>query len=149
SNAKGLDQSDREARTAASRLGWVGCQVASYEQAKWLGDELAFKGDVHAFHFTGPMTGMRFMLGHIGAGKPLLERARLGAAFMGGGYRDALVMLDNHWRAADDLMARLGLAQRIRDSVEQTFERWDGKGEPNAGKRQDLLPTALPVTLAG
>jgi len=144
----GLDESDREVLYYASLLGWVGCHVDSYEQAKWFGDELAFKGDVHAFHFTGPMTGMRFMLGHIGAGKPLLERARLGAAFMGGGYRDALVMLDNHWRAADDLMARLGSAQRTRDSVEQTFERWDGKGEPNAVKGQDLLPTARLVALA-
>jgi hypothetical protein len=41
-----------------------------------------------------------------------------------------MAMLGNHWRAADGLAARLGLAQGVRDSVEQAFERWDGKGVP-------------------
>ena len=43
-------------------------------------------------------------------------------------------MFDNHWRAADVLIERLGLDDRVRDSVAQTFERWDGKGEP-AGRK--------------
>jgi hypothetical protein len=41
-------------------------------------------------------------------------------------------MLENHWLAADALAARLGLAQRVRDSVEQTFERWDGSAADGA-----------------
>ena len=52
-------------------------------------------------------------------------------------------MFDNHWRAAEALAGRLGLDQRVRDSVEQTFERWDGKGEPHGGQRRggpDLRP---------
>src|SRR6266568_9323506 len=45
----GLDESDREVVYYASLLGWVGCHVDSYEQARWFGDELAFKGEVHQF----------------------------------------------------------------------------------------------------
>ena len=26
-------------------IGWVGCHVDAYEQAKWFGDDLALKGD--------------------------------------------------------------------------------------------------------
>src|SRR5438128_5317897 len=89
----GLDESDREVVYYASLLAWVGCHVDSYEQARWFGDELAFKGEVRLFHFTGAVSGMRFMLGHLGSGKPLLERARLGLSFLGGGYRDAEAML--------------------------------------------------------
>jgi len=144
----GLDPSDREVVYYASLLAWVGCHVDSYEQAKWFGDELAFKGEVRLFHFTGPVSGMRFMLGHLAPGKPLVQRARVGLAFLGGGHRDAEVMLENHWRAADDLMARLGLAQRVRDSVEQTFERWDGKGAPNGVKGEEILVTSRLVALA-
>ena len=45
-------------------------------------------------------------------------------------------------------MARLGLAQPVRDSVEQTFERWDGKGVPKGAKEEEILVTSRLVTLA-
>ena len=57
-------------------------------------------------------------------------------------------MLDNHWLAADDLAAQLGLAQRVRDSVEQTFERWDGKGVPKGARGEEILLAARLVALA-
>ena len=46
------------------------------------------------------------------------------------------------------LAARLGLSQRVRDSVEQTFERWDGKGVPKGAKGEEILLTSRLVTLA-
>ena len=58
------------------------------------------------------------------------------SAFLGEGRRDMDAMLDNHWRAADALTERLGLGQAVRDSVAQTFERWDGKGEPDGRRRR-------------
>jgi HD-GYP domain-containing protein (c-di-GMP phosphodiesterase class II) len=89
-----------------------------------------------------------FMLGHLGAGRPVAERARLGVAFLGGGRRAAEEMLENHWLAADALAARLGLDQQVRDSVEQTFERWDGKGVPKGARGEEILLTSRLVTLA-
>jgi hypothetical protein len=50
--------------------------------------------------------------------------------------------------AADDLAGRLGLGQRVRRSILQTFERWDGKGVPEGDKGDDILPTARIVNLA-
>src|SRR5262249_3221015 len=57
-------------------------------------------------------------------------------------------MLTNHWLAADGLAARLGLAQRVRDSVEQTFERWDGRGAPKGVSAEQILVTSRVVSLA-
>jgi HD-GYP domain-containing protein (c-di-GMP phosphodiesterase class II) len=57
-------------------------------------------------------------------------------------------MLENHWLAADGLAARLGLPQQVRDSVEQTFERWDGKGVPKGTRGEEILFTSRLVTLA-
>ena len=57
-------------------------------------------------------------------------------------------MLENHWLAADDLASRLGLAQRVRDSVEQTFERWDGRGVPKGARGEEILLTSRLVALA-
>jgi hypothetical protein len=138
----GMDEADREVVYYAALLAWVGCHVDAYEQAKWFGDDTALKADFRRVDFATPVAGPLFMLRHLGAGRPTVERARLGVAFLGDGRRAAEAMLENHWLAADELAARLGLAQRVRDSVEQTFERWDGKGVPKGarGRRSSSAP---------
>ncbi len=88
------------------------------------------------------------MLRHLGAGRPVAERTRLGIAFLGEGHKAASEMLDNHWTAADALAARLGLTQPVRDSIEQTFERWDGKGVPKGARGEGILLPARLVALA-
>jgi HD-GYP domain-containing protein (c-di-GMP phosphodiesterase class II) len=144
----GLAESDRAVVYYAALLAWVGCHVDAYEQAKWFGDDLALKADFRQVDFGSATAGPLFMLRHLGAGRPAAERARLGAAFLGNGRRAADAMLENHWRAADALADRLGLAQPVRDSVEQTFERWDGKGVPKGARGGEILLTSRLVALA-
>ena len=144
----GLDEADRVVVYYAALIAWVGCHVDAYEQAKWFGDDMALKADFRRVDFASAAAGPMFMLGHLGAGRPVAERARLGVAFLGGGRRAAEEMLENHWLAADALAARLGLDQQVRDSVEQTFERWDGKGVPKGARGEEILLTSRLVTLA-
>jgi HD-GYP domain-containing protein (c-di-GMP phosphodiesterase class II) len=144
----GLDEADREVVYYAALLAWVGCHVDAYEQAKWFGDDMALKADFRRADFASAAAGPLFMLRHLGTGRPMAERARLGIAFLGDGRRAAESMVENHWLAADALAARLGLAQRVRDSVEQTFERWDGRGVPKGAKGEEILLTSRLVTLA-
>ena len=146
--AMGLDAADREVVFYAALLAWVGCHVDAYEQARWFGDDLALKADFRRVDFGSAAAGPLFMLRHLGSGRPAAERLRLGAGFAGDGRRAAASMLENHWLAADGLAARLGLAQRVRDSVEQTFERWDGKGVPKGARGEEILVTSRLVNLA-
>ena len=76
----GLDESERAVVYYAGLLAWVGCHTDAYEQAKWFGDDIAIKAE--SFHVAKPTPG--FLLSHLGAGKPLVERVRLGVAFIGG-----------------------------------------------------------------
>jgi HD-GYP domain-containing protein (c-di-GMP phosphodiesterase class II) len=39
-----------------------------------------------------------------------------------------MALADNHYRATDELAARLGLGDEVRESLRQSYERWDGKG---------------------
>lgn len=57
-------------------------------------------------------------------------------------------MLKNHWRAADQLADRLGLGRVVRVNIEQTFKRWDGKGDPGVVKGAQILVASRLVTLA-
>jgi len=129
-------------------LAWVGCHIDAYEQAKWFGDDQAVKHEIRWIDEGKPIEAAAFLVRHIGVGKPLLERARLAIGFLGEGRRVLLDIAENHWRTADALMERLRLSQVIRDSVYQSFERWDGKGDPDGVKGEALLLTTRLVNLA-
>src|SRR5579862_4021683 len=144
----GLDDDERTVVYYGSLLAWVGCHVDAYEQAKWFGDDTVLKADFRQADLASASSQALFMMRHVGTGRPAVERVRLGLAFLGDGRRAAESMLTNHWQAADRLAARLGLAQRIRDCVEQTFERWDGRGAPKGARGPQILMAARLITLA-
>src|SRR5437762_2872607 len=93
----GLDEADRVVLYYSGLLGWVGCHTDAYEQAKWFGDDIALK----AAHLNG--VGPLWVLSHLGAGKPALERARTAIAFLREGWRDMMTMLKNHYLATAEL----------------------------------------------
>jgi HD-GYP domain-containing protein (c-di-GMP phosphodiesterase class II) len=128
-------------------IAWVGCHVDAYEQAKWFGDDVALKADAHRVDMVG-LRARAFMLGHVGAGRGLAERTRVGVRFLGEGRRAASAMVENHWAATNDLAAGLGLSHEVREGLYQTFERWDGKGVPAEAKGEEILIVARLVTLA-
>jgi len=143
----GLDETTRAVVYYVGLISWVGCHVDAYEQAKWFGDDLALKNDARQVDLTGT-AARAFIVSHVGAGRGLIERARLGVAFVGEGRRDASEMIENHWRATNELAARLGLSEQVRESLYQTFERWDGKGVPAEARGEEILLPARLVNLA-
>src|SRR5262249_3905211 len=134
----GLGRDERQAVYFGSLIVWVGCHVDAYEQAKWFGDEMALKSDFRHADFRSAAAGSMFMLRHVGTGLAWHRRLGLTAAFMTEGKRVAAPMLENHWRAADELMGRLGLDRMVRDTVEQSFERWDGRGVPGGLRGREI-----------
>jgi HD-GYP domain-containing protein (c-di-GMP phosphodiesterase class II) len=144
----GLGADEREVLYFSSMMAWVGCHIDAYEQAKWFGDDCAVKHDVRSIDFGKPFESAAFVLRHIGRGRRMTERAVLGAAFLGDGVKAMDAMLENHWRAADQLAERLGLGDVVRANIAQTFERWDGKGEPGAVKGPEILVASRLVNLA-
>src|SRR3954451_12989594 len=73
----GLDATTRRVVYYVSLIAWVGCHVDAYEQAKWFGDDLALKADARRVDMAS-LPAQVFVLGRVGAGRGLLERARLG-----------------------------------------------------------------------
>ena len=125
----GLAESERAVVYYSGLLAWVGCHTDAYEQAKWLGDDSTLKRDAH-YHYDLGRVGpaISFMLRHVGGPeRPLATRARVGVAFFGDGLRALKALAENHYRATDELVTRLGLGEDVRESLRQTYERWDGK----------------------
>jgi HD-GYP domain-containing protein (c-di-GMP phosphodiesterase class II) len=143
----GLDQTTRAVVYYVGLISWVGCHVDAYEQAKWFGDDLTLKNDARHVDMAGAAARV-FVMSHVGAGRGFLDRARLGVEFVGGGRRAAAEMIQNHWLATNELAIRLGLDEKVRESVYQTFERWDGKGVPGEVEGAEILMPARLVNLA-
>ena len=140
----GLNETERVTVYYAALLTWVGCHVDAYEQAKWFGDDLAFKSDFPLVDHPG--TG--FVLKHLGAGRPFLDRARLGVTFLGDGRRDADSILDNHRTAAEELAAQLGLGQDVRDSLGRPSSAGTARALPGRPRVRQISVASRLVSLA-
>jgi hypothetical protein len=145
---RAMNDQEREVVYYASLLAWLGCHIDAYEQAKWFGDDQVFKHEAAYVDDADVLGTVAFLLRHIGDGLPLSERVRSGVGFLADGRHDLEQMYMNHWRAASALSEDLGLSDAVRDSVAQTFERWDGKGEPGGIKGEEVLPSARLIHLA-
>ena len=126
--AAGSDGVERGVVYYSGLLAWVGCHTDAYEQAKWFGDDTLLKRDAHYFYDMGRVgPAISFMLKHVGGPeRPLAARTRVGMAFIGDGLRAMRALAENHYRATDELVARLGLGEDVRESLRQSYERWDG-----------------------
>ncbi|HEX3976660.1 MAG TPA: HD domain-containing phosphohydrolase [Solirubrobacteraceae bacterium] len=144
----GLDESERVVVYYVGLLAWVGCHVDAYEQAKWFGDDTVFKRDARQVDMGRPLSAGAFVLGHLGSTRPLIQRARTRIVFLGDGRRAVQDMVENHWVATNELAAGLELGDEVRDSLYQTFERWDGKGAPAEARGAQIRVAARLVNLA-
>lgn len=129
-----LDLAERTVAYYAGLLCWVGCHTDAFEQAKWFGDDIALKRDGFRYDQGRPTQAVTFALRNVGAGRSPLERARVWARLPFAARQHALIDLHNHWLAADELTRRLGLGADVRQSLAETFERWDGKGVSGASR---------------
>src|SRR6476469_3128450 len=84
----GLDEATRGVVYYVGLIAWVGCHVDAYEQAKWFGDDRALKSDARHADMAGAPSPA-FVMSHVGAGRGLVERARLSVKFVRGGRRAA------------------------------------------------------------
>ncbi len=105
----------------------MGCHTDAYEQAKWFGDDIDFKREAMVAGENLPALARLFVT-RLGSGRPPTERLRTGLAFPLSGARWFARLLESHWRTTDLLAERLGLSDGVRQSLRESYERWDGKG---------------------
>jgi HD-GYP domain-containing protein (c-di-GMP phosphodiesterase class II) len=141
----GLDESERAVVYYVGLLACVGCYADAHEQARWFGDDIALKADIYGVDLAGlPM--MAFMMRHVGAGEAPHHRARRRIAFMAGGRREVEGMFVTHCLVTGRLAESLGLDSNVREALQQAYERWDGRGEPQGLVGEDI---AISVRLMG
>jgi HD-GYP domain-containing protein (c-di-GMP phosphodiesterase class II) len=139
----GVELDDRGALFYVATLAWVGCVADTPEVAAWFGDDIAVRRDSFHVDLAGlPMFG--FMLRHVGAGTPALQRIRLAAGLVVTGSKAIQREMQSHCLTTARMAERLGLGADVCGSVQQVFTRWDGRGVPGDIAGEEI---ALPMRL--
>jgi HD domain len=140
---------DREATYYLGLLMNVFCHADAAEQARWLGDEITFKGD--AFDLLGMSTSqtISFLLRRIASHGSGVERAKRVAAFPVVAQKRVGTFLTTHSTLGAQFASRIGLDDGVSLAIRQAYEQWDGKGYPRRLRGEEICLPARLVQLAG
>ncbi len=119
----------------------LGCTATAHEEAAVFGDELAMRPTANRTDFTRP-TEVLAMMRIARAAAGTRTTARMLMRFSGSRGRSIPRAI---CEVAGLMADRLDLGPGVREGVYQSFERWDGKGDPHRLKeRPSARPLATP-----
>jgi HD-GYP domain-containing protein (c-di-GMP phosphodiesterase class II) len=143
----GLTDDDLATTYSLALLAWVGCMADSHETAGRFGDDIDLRAGVYDVEIgSPPMLG--YLVRKAGSGGPLLHRLRVRGELIGTMGRVVQESLVTHCQVTGQLAARLGMADRLRRCLAQTFTRWDGRGSPAGVGGEDIDVATRIVLLA-
>lgn len=143
----GADEDEQIAVYYTSLLDSVYCHADAHEQAFWFGDDIGLKAE----SYDADMESLRALLlalRRLGTGDSGLARVRRIAAFPFGGWKALNGFLVNHSTLQSQFATAIGLPGAVSASLFQSYERWDGKGLPNALAGADIAVAARIVNVA-
>ena len=125
-------------------LRYVGCTGHTHEVASVFGDDLAIRAQTLVHDAGDPAEVMRDVLAYATAAHPPEEHGAIVAAITAGAHDWAVLNFTSGCEAGDQLAARLGMSDEVREALGHTFERWSGTGFPRhvAG---EAIPLAMRV----
>jgi len=142
--AAGLPAQDRDTAYWTAQLRYLGCTAHAHEVAMMFGDDIATRARTVVYDASNPGEVLRDALAHGLPRRRGVGRVAAVASILAGGRKFAEMNFRSGCEAADVLAARLGMAQPVRDALACTFERWNGKGQPNRVKGEQI-PLAMRI----
>jgi HD-GYP domain-containing protein (c-di-GMP phosphodiesterase class II)/DNA-binding CsgD family transcriptional regulator len=140
----GLSDEDVAEVYYTTLLKHLGCTATVSEEASHLaGDQLAARPLMSVTDFLRA-SEMFTLLRTVGAERSPLRRARVIAGTIGG-FRWGPPVQAAVCEVAERLADRIGLSPGVSQALGQTFERWDGKGDPHHLRGEAI---ALPARFA-
>ncbi|TFV60326.1 HD domain-containing protein [Mycobacterium sp. PS03-16] len=139
----GLSREQRDCVYYTGLVMWIGCHADSHEYARWFGDDIAVRQNSYLVDWSG-LPYLRFLLGNVGRGEPLLHRLSVAATLFANARGHIARLVHSHCISAATLAERIGLGPDVRAALAYTFERFDGGGLP-AGAAGEELPIAIRV----
>jgi HD-GYP domain-containing protein (c-di-GMP phosphodiesterase class II) len=145
----GASDHDREATYYLGLMMNVYCHADASEQARWFGDDIAFKGDGHELLDTGTAGAVAFLVRRIGSHGSALSRAKRLALFPLTGQKLVNEFLITHSTLGSQFAEQIGADEAVCVAIRHAYEQWDGKGQPRQLRGTEISLPARLVQLAG
>ena len=127
-----------------AQLRYLGCTAHAHEVSAMFGDDIETRARTLTYDPSNPAEVLRDAVTFGLPGKKGIARLGAVASILAGGRKFAQMNFRSGCEAADVLAARLGMGQPVRDALACTFERWNGKGQPN-GVKGERIPLAMRI----
>src|ERR1022692_469587 len=127
-----------------AQLRYVGCTAHAHEVSAMFGDDIETRARTLNYDASNPAEVVRDAVTFGLPSKKGIARVGAGVSILAGGRKFAEMNFRSGCEAADMLAARLGMDQPVRDALACTFERWNGKGQPN-GVTGQSIPLAMRI----
>jgi HD-GYP domain-containing protein (c-di-GMP phosphodiesterase class II) len=144
----GLDEEEHVATYYLGLMRHVYCHADAAEQARWFGDDIAFKEETAEMVDMNSAQIMAFAIRRAASSGTRMEKARRVAAFPVSGTKLFRDFLTTHSTLAAQFAERIGLDDAVQTAILQAFEQWDGKGQPSQVAGESISPASRLVTLA-
>lgn len=139
----GLERDQRDCVYYTNLVMWIGCHAESHEYARWFGDDIAVRRDSALVDWSG-LPYLRFLLGNVARGEPLLRRLTVMATLFANARGHLSQLVHSHCASASVLAERIGLGADVQASLGFAFERYDGGGLPN-GAGGEAIPVPMRI----
>ena len=136
----GASEAEREAAYYLGLLMNVYCHADAFEQAKWFGDDISFKGDTYDMLELNTAQAIAFIFRRVESHGNVGQRAKRLASFATSGQKEVMAFLTTHSTLGSQFAERLGLSVEACRAIKQGYENWDGKGCPGRVGRQPDQP---------
>jgi hypothetical protein len=144
SESMGLPTETRSTTYWVAQLRYIGCTGHAHEVAVLFGDEIETRARTLVSDAADPFAVMRDVLGHARPQHRGVARIGTVLSLLAGGRRFAEMNFRTGCEVADLIVTRLGMDDAVRAALRHTFERWNGKGQPN-GVRGAAIPLPMRI----
>jgi HD-GYP domain-containing protein (c-di-GMP phosphodiesterase class II) len=145
----GATDDDREATFYLGLMMNAYCHADAAEQAMWFGDDISFKSDGFEMLDMNTPQMISFLLRRVSSHGSGLARARRLATFPMVGQRRIITFVTTHSTLGAEFAERIGLDSAVTTAMRQAYEQWDGKGQPNHLRGDQICLPARLVQIAG
>lgn len=146
--ACGLDAADLVAVYYAGLLRHLGCSTTSHEETRLMGDEQELRTSLAAVDAASPVQMLKGAAAGFARGKSRRKRAMTVARFMTRAPFEVPRIFTARCEAATQLGRRLGLSEGAVRALDETYERFDGKGLPRKQARAQLSSASRVLAVA-
>jgi HD-GYP domain-containing protein (c-di-GMP phosphodiesterase class II) len=146
--AHGLDERQSSDVFVAALLRHIGCTSSAYEETGLMGDDMELKGSMGLVDAGSPIQMLNAARRGFAKGKGALKRATTVAGFMTRAPKGVPVIFGGRCEVAIRLAHRLALSPGVARALDETYERFDGKGLPRKMRGKALSSVSRVISCA-